>query len=594
MNYVLADDPECVSSRRVCSPLDLIASARIESMNTATSPAATPSGTALFRRTRHALGMHAWMALFIAALLAAPILVVVAQVFMPSQGTWAHLAGTVLPEYISTTLVLLVGVAAGVTAIGIFSAWFVAWFRFPGRDWLQWALVLPLAMPAYVMAYAYTDFLQFSGPLQTALRELTGWRAREYWFPEVRSLWGAIVMFSFVLYPYVYLIARAAFLEQSLGLIEAGRQMGRGVWGVFFRIGLPLARPAIAAGASLALMETLADFGTVSYFAVNTFTAGIYRAWYSMGDPAAAAQLAVVLLLFVAALLFIEHWNRGRARFYNLASRPMDRPYVLLGWRAWLVTALCVVPVVAGFLLPVAILGRVILNEPEPLFTARFFGLMGNSLSLAAITATAAVILAVAMAYAARLSRGLPVTIANRIASMGYAIPGAVIAVGILVPVTRLDNLIADWAEAQLGVRLGLIFTGGIAALVYAYLVRFLAVALQTVEAGLAKVRPSMDDAARSLGLSPSRTLWRVHMPMLRGSLLTAALMVFVDVMKELPATFAMRPFNFDTLAVQAYNMAKDERLAEAAAASLVIVAVGLVPLFLLASTLSGRRTAKP
>ncbi len=564
-------------------------------MNTANSSAAPLPGLPVSASQRRALGMHGWMALLVAALLAAPILVVVAQVFMPSQGTWAHLAATVLPEYVGTTLALLVGVAAGVIAIGVFAAWFVAWFRFPGRDWLQWALVLPLAMPAYVMAYAYTDFLQFAGPVQTGLRELTGWRAREYWFPEVRSLWGAIVMFSFVLYPYVYLIARAAFLEQSLNLIEAGRQMGRGVWGVFFRIGLPLARPAIAAGASLALMETLADFGTVSYFAVNTFTAGIYRAWYSMGDPVAASQLAVVLLLFVAVLLFIEHWNRGRARFYNLASRPMDRPYALHGWRAWLVTALCVVPVVVGFLLPVAILGRVIWNEPEPLFTARFFGLMGNSLSLSAVTATAAVFLAVALAYAARLSRGMPVVaIANRIAGMGYAVPGAVIAVGILVPVTRLDNLVANWAEAQFGVKLGLIFTGSIAALVYAYLVRFLAVALQTVEAGLAKVRPSMDDAARSLGLSPSRTLWRVHLPILRGSLLTAALMVFVDVMKELPATFAMRPFNFDTLAVQAYNMAKDERLAEAAAASLVIVAVGLVPLFLLASALSGRRTAKP
>jgi len=564
-------------------------------MNTASPSAAPLPGLSTSVRPRRGLGVHGWMALFVAALLAAPILVVVAQVFLPSEGTWAHLAATVLPEYVGTTLALLVGVAAGVIAIGVFAAWFVSWFRFPGRDWLQWALVLPLAMPAYVITYAYTDFLQFAGPVQTGLRELTGWRAREYWFPEVRSLWGAIVMFSFVLYPYVYLIARAAFLEQSLSLIEAGRQMGRGVWGVFFRIGLPLARPAIAAGASLALMETLADFGTVSYFAVNTFTAGIYRAWYSMGDPVAASQLAVVLLLFVAVLLFLEHWNRGRARFYNLASRPMDRPYVLRGWRAWLVTALCVVPVVVGFVLPVAILGRVIWNEPEPLFTARFFGLMGNSLSLSAITATAAVILAVALAYAARLSRGmLVVAIANRIAGLGYAIPGAVIAVGILVPVTRLDNLVANWAEAQFGIKLGLIFTGGIAALVYAYLVRFLAVALQTVEAGLTKVRPSMDDAARSLGQSPSRTLWRVHLPILRGSLLTAALMVFVDVMKELPATFALRPFNFDTLAVQAYNMAKDERLAEAAAASLVIVAVGLVPLLLLASTLSARRPVKP
>lgn len=536
------------------------------------------------------LGWAAWAAMLIAAVLALPILVVLAQVFMPAQGAWSHLVQTVLPDYVGTTLLLLLGVATGVSAIGIFAAWFVAWFRFPGRVWLEWALVLPLAMPAYVMAYAYTDFLQVSGPVQALLRNVTGWGVHDYWFPEVRSTWGAIAMFSFVLYPYVYLIARSAFLEQSLSLIEAGRQMGRGVWGTFFSIGLPLARPAIAAGASLALMETLADFGTVSYFAVNTFTAGIYRAWYSLGDAVAAAQLSAVLLAFVAVLLFVERWNRGRAGFYNVASRTVDRPYTLTGWRAWLVSALCVVPVVMGFLLPLLILMRVIWLEPEPLFTTRFLGLVGNSVTLAGITSVVAILLALLLAYAARLSRARPAMVANRIAGLGYAMPGAVIAVGILVPVTRLDNLIADWAQARLGIELGLLLTGSIAALIYAYLVRFLAVALQPVEAGLSKIRPSMEDAARSLGLSPSRTLWRVHVPMLGGSLLAAGLMVFVDVMKELPATFAMRPFNFDTLAVQAYNMAKDERLAEAAAASLVIVGVGLLPLLVLAYSLSRRR----
>ena len=540
------------------------------------------------------LGPLGWASIVLAIMLAAPIIVVVSHVFIPSQGTWSHLAQTVLPEYVGTTLIVLVGVAIGVNAIGIFAAWFVAWFRFPGRGFLEWALILPLAMPAYVMAYAYTDFLQFAGPVQTELRALTGWKAREYWFPEVRSIWGAIVMFSFVLYPYVYLIARSAFLEQSMSLIEAGRQMGRGVWGTFFSVGLPLARPAIAAGTSLALMETLADFGTVSYFAVNTFTAGIYRAWYSMGDQVAAAQLAALLLAFVALLVFLERWNRGRARYDNVASQPMNRPQVLRGWRSWLVVALCLVPPLIGFLLPAGILAQVVWTETEPLLTGRFYGLIGNSLFLAGVTAAIAVGLAALLAYSARVVKRNEVSFANRIAGLGYAVPGAVIAVGILVPVTRLDNLIAGWAEAQFGVKLGLLFTGSIAALVYAYLVRFLAVALQTVEAGLTKVRPSMEDAARVLGLTPAQTLARVHIPILRGTLLTAGLMVFVDVMKELPATFAMRPFNFDTLAVQAYNMAKDERLPEAAAASLVIVAVGLVPLLVLsraiARTRSGRR----
>ncbi len=548
------------------------------------------------RRTSHQrpLGPLGWASILLAILLAAPIIVVVGHVFIPSQGTWSHLAQTVLPEYVGTTLIVMAGVAIGVNAIGIFSAWFVVWFRFPGRDFLEWALILPLAMPAYVMAYAYTDFLQFAGPVQSELRALAGWKAREYWFPEVRSTWGAIAMFSFVLYPYVYLIARSAFLEQSMSLIEAGRQMGRGVWGTFLSVGLPLARPAIAAGTSLALMETLADFGTVSYFAVNTFTAGIYRAWYSMGDQVAAAQLAALLLGFVALLVFLERWNRGRARYDNVASQPMNRPHVLRGWRGWLVVVLCIVPPVIGFLLPVGILAQVVWTETEPLLTSRFYRLIGNSLFLAGVTAVIAVALAAVFAYSARVVKRQEVSLANRIAGLGYAVPGAVIAVGILVPVTRLDNLIAGWAEAQFGVKLGLLLTGSIAALLYAYLVRFLAVALQTVEAGLAKVRPSMEDAARVLGLTPAQTLARVHVPILRGTLLTAGLMVFVDVMKELPATFAMRPFNFDTLAVQAYNMAKDERLPEAAAASLVIVAVGLVPLLVLSRaigrTRSGRR----
>ena len=565
-------------------------------MTPSTAPRATPLTAEAIRAARHRaqrrpLGFLGWSSLLLALLLAIPILVVAGHLLLPSQGTWKHLAETVLPEYLGTTLIVLVGVTIGVNAIGIFAAWFVAWFRFPGRGVLEWALVLPLAVPAYVMAYAYTDFLQFAGPVQTAIRELTGWRAREYWFPDVRSTWGAIAMFSFVLYPYVYLIARSAFLEQSMSLIEAGRQMGRGVWGTFFSVGLPLARPAIAAGTSLALMETLADFGTVSYFAVNTFTAGIYRAWYSMGDQVAAAQLAVMLLGFVAVLVFVEHWNRGRARYYNTASQTMNRPFELRGARAWLVTVLCVIPPVIGFLLPAGILAQVVWTESEPLLTARFYRLIGNSLFLAGVTAVLAVLLAAVLAYAARAVKRGEVTLANRIAGLGYAVPGAVIAVGILVPVTRLDNLLATWIEAQFGVKVGLLFTGSVAALVYAYLVRFLAVALQSVEAGLSKVRPSMEDAARVLGLTPAQTLVRVHVPILRGTLLTAGLMVFVDVMKELPATFAMRPFNFDTLAVQAYNMAKDERLPEAAAASLVIVGVGLIPLIVLSRAIAKSRS---
>jgi iron(III) transport system permease protein len=541
---------------------------------------------------RHPLGAIGWMAVAVAFALLVPIVAVLGNMFAPGEGTWTHLAQTVLPDYVGTTLVLLLGVSTGVLVLGVASAWVVTTCRFPGVRFFEWALILPLAVPAYVVAYAYTDVLQFAGPVQTWLRAIMGWRAREYWFPDIRSTGGAIAVFSLVLYPYVYLLARAAFIEQSASLVEAGRLMGRGAWGTFMRVALPLARPAIAAGTSLALMETLADFGAVSYFGVQTFTTGIYRAWLSMGDSVAAAQLSAALLGFVAVILITEQWNRGRARFYNVMMRGQAHPTVLRGAHAAAAVAVCAVPPLLGFFAPAGILTYVVLTEPEPLFTARFVGLAGNTFMLAATTSVVAIAVATLLAYAARLSASRIVFAANRFASLGYAIPGAVIAVGVLLPLGRLDNLIADCMRAQFGFNLGLVLTGSIAALVYAYLVRFLAIALQTVEAGLGKIRPSMEDAARSLGHTPAQTLLRVHAPMMRGSVLTAALIVFVDVMKELPATFALRPFNFDTLAVQAYNMAKDERLAEAAAASLVIVAVGLIPLILLSRAVASGRAA--
>jgi len=544
------------------------------------------------RRRSRPLGAIGRMAVAMALALLVPIVAVIGNMFAPGEGTWAHLVQTVLPDYVRTTALLLLGVTVGVLALGVSSAWLVTTCRFPGARWFEWALILPLAMPAYVVAYAYTDVLQFSGPVQAWLREVTGWRARDYWFPDIRSTGGAAAVFSLVLYPYVYLLARAAFLEQSASLVEAGRLMGRGAWGTFLRVALPLARPAVAAGTSLALMETLADFGAVSYFGVQTFTTGIYRAWLSMGDSVAAAQLSVVLLAFVAVILIAEQWSRGRARFHDVTVHGQTRYSALHGARAAAAVAVCAAPPLLGFFVPAAIMIHVVLTEPEPLFTVRFFGLAWNTFTLAAITSVAAIATATLLAYAARLSASRIVFAANRFASLGYAIPGAVIAVGVLLPLGRLDNLIADWVRMQFGFNTGLVLTGSIAALVYAYLVRFLAIALQTVEAGLGKIRPSMEDAARSLGLTPTQTLAKVHAPMMRGSLLTAALIVFVDVMKELPATFALRPFNFDTLAVQAYNMAKDERLAEAAAASLVIVAVALVPLVLLSRAIAAGRAA--
>ena len=529
----------------------------------------------------------------IVALLAAlPVVSVGFNLFAEgTAGTWAHLATTVLPDYIANSLWLCLGVGLGVGIIGVGTAWLTAMHDFPGRRIFEWALVLPLAVPAYVMAYVYTDFLQFVGPLQTALREFFGWSYGDYWFPDIRTLPGAMVMFTFVLYPYVYLLARTAFLERASGMLEAARTLGMGPWRAFFSVSLPLARPAIAAGVALAMMETLADYGTVAYFAVPTFTTGIYRAWFSLGDRVAAAQLAALLVGVVLLVLTLERLSRGRGRYNDTTGRNRPLPGRRLGGiKALSAFLTCVLPLCLGFLLPFGLLLRMALTDGDAQFGERFVMLARNSFTLAGLTALLAVLLALLLAYGVRLSKGGLARGLNRIVSMGYAVPGAVIAVGVLIPVTRFDHLLGGWIERMTGQAPGLLLTGGVAALIYAYLVRFLGVAQHTVESSLAKITPSMDDAARSLGLGQNATLWRVHVPIMRGSLLTAALLVFVDVMKELPATLVMRPFNFDTLATQAYTLASDERLAEASTAALAIVAVGLLPLIALSRQISASR----
>ena len=534
-------------------------------------------------------------AVLVALLAAVPIASVFSSLTDLSTGaTWAHLASTVLPEYIGNTVILCLGVGLGVSSIGVTTAWLTVMHDFPGRRFFEWALILPLAVPAYVMAYVYTDFLQFVGPVQHALRGWFGWQAGDYWFPDVRTVGGAVAMFAFVFYPYVYMLARTAFLERASGALEAGRSLGLGPWACFFRVSLPLARPALVAGTALALMETLADFGTVSYFGVQTYTTGIYRAWFSLGDRIAAAQLSAALLSFVVLVLMFERFSRGRARF-NDTSR-QRRPGFgrrLSPLAGWIACVACLMPLLLGFLLPAGLLLKMALTDGDAQFGPRFFSLAGNSFTLATVTAMLGVLLALLLAYANRLARAPLTRFLNRVVSLGYAVPGTVIAVGVLIPVTQLDNWLAAAIKSQFGVSPGLLLTGGMAALVYAYLTRFLSVALHTVDTGLGKITPSMDEAAKSLGAGAWRSLRRVHMPMLRGSLLTAGLMVFVDVMKELPATLVMRPFNLDTLATQAYNLASDERLAEASTAALTIVAVGLVPVIVLSAQIARQRRSK-
>ena len=540
---------------------------------------------------------NGWMVVVvgIASLVALPVVVVLGSVFADTGEVWSHLASTVMPQYIANSIGLMLGVSVGVSVIGVGSAWLVSLCRFPGRGLFEWGLLLPLAAPAYLLAYTYTDVLEYYGPVQTGLRSLFGWdSATDYWFPNVRSVGGAIIMFSLTLYPYVYMLARVAFLEQSSRTLEASRSLGCGPWRSFFSIALPLARPSIIAGLSLALMETLNDFGTVEFFGVPTFTTGIYRTWFGMGERVAAAQLAAMLMLFILALVLLEKWSRRQARYYQAGGSHL-RPsaYRLRGWQALLACLACLIPVGLGLLIPGGVLLNMTLRNWDKTVDGSFVNLASHSFILASITAGVALLAAITLAYGARLQDSPIIRFGVRISSMGYAAPGSVIAVGILIPVTRLDHAIASWAQVTFGIAPKLLLSGTITALVFAYLVRFLAVSLGTVESGLNKIRPSLDDAARSLGYGPTSTLLKIHAPLMGTSLFTAIMLVFVDVMKELPATLVMRPFNFDTLAVQVYQYASDERLVEASAPALMIVIVGLLPVILLSWRMVKSRPSK-
>ena len=538
----------------------------------------------------------------IAVLLSLPIWVVLSSVFVDARSIWQHLANTVLGTYVGNSLELMLGVGVGTTAIGVSTAWVVTLCSFPGRRLFESLLLLPLAAPAYILAYTYTNLLDYSGPIQTLLRKGFGWQsAQDYWFPNVRSIGGAIVMLTLVLYPYVYLLARSAFLTQSSRLLEASQNLGCSPWQSFWRVALPLARPAVVAGLSLALMETLNDFGTVEFFSVPTFTTGIYRTWFGMGERLAASQLAVLLLLFIFGLIALERVSRQQQRYYQNAGqgRSMSR-YVLGGVRSISAIVVCSVPIILGFLLPVGMLlqlmgidsnatagdsrgdsdfptaSSAIVSTPND----RFWEFAYHSFLLAALTAAIAILVSIILAYAQRLRP------ANRwmtqLATLGYAVPGAVIAVGVLVPLGQFDNAVDAWSRSTFGVSTGLLLSGTIAALVFAYLVRFLAVGFGAVESSLDRIMPSLDDAAQSLGCGTARTLQKIHLPLMRSGLVTGLILVFVDVMKELPTTLIVRPFNFDTLAIRVYNLASDERLAEAAAPALAIIGVGLLPVVLL------------
>lgn len=496
----------------------------------------------------------------------------------------AEMLQTVLPDYATTSLLLCLCVGVGVAAVGMATASAVTLFEFPGRRIFEWALLLPLAMPAYVVAYAYTDFLQYGGPLQMALRTAFGLEGRL--LPEVRSLGGAVLVFTVALYPYVYLLARTALSERASHLMEVARLLGAPLSRRIREVALPLARPAVAAGVALALMETLADFGVSSYFGIQTLTAGIYKAWLAMDNRIAAAQLATVLLIVVAALLGIEHSAQKRMRFSAgrgaRAGSADAAPVQLRGGRAALAWLVCAVPMGLGFVLPVLFMLRPLIQGWENLLWSEFFNWTLNSLWLASLSATLATVLAMGLAFVARRQPGKLTRWAVHLAGLGYAVPGAVIVVGLLLPVGWLQA-----AAPQTGA--GYWMTASVLGVVWAYLVRFCAVALQSIQSGYSRIPTSFDDSARMLGTNGSGVLLRLHGPLLKRSVAVAGLLVFVDVMKELPATLVLRPFNSDTLAVITYQLARDERLGEAALPALALVIVGLLPVMLLSRTLRAK-----
>jgi len=533
------------------------------------------------------------VAAFLISLIALlPLLAIALIALKPSGDTWPHLIANVLPGAVRRTLLLMAGVGSLSLLIGAGTAWLVTMYRFPGRRYLQWLLLLPLAIPTYIIAYTYLEMLDYSGMVQTALRGLFGWRnARDYWFPDIRSLRGAILVMSAVLYPYVYITARASFIAQSVCVLEVSRTLGRNAVETFWQVALPLARPALAAGVALVQMETLNDIGAVEFFGVRTLTLAVYDTWLDRNSLAGAAQIACVMLLFVFALLMIERALRAGRRFHHTTGKYRDlREDSLPGWRGLLASGACAIPVLFGFLLPAAVLLHDALVHVAAGLASEFWEAALNSLMLAAAAAALAVGFAVVLAYARRQTRSQLIQTASTLPSISYAIPGTVLAIGLLIPLAGFDNFFDGLMRSLFGVSTGLVLSGTAFAIVLAYTIRFLAASLGAVEAGLSKVSRNIDAAARTLGATLSEALVKVHLPLLRPALGAAALLVFVDSMKELPATLLLRPFNFDTLATQVFTLVSLYRYEEAGVSALTIVLVSLAPVLLLHGIIAGSR----
>ncbi|WP_457648024.1 ABC transporter permease [Profundibacter sp.] len=524
-------------------------------------------------------------ALLIAVLVMMPIASVIWIAFHPAENIWPHLLATTLPRYLVNSLVMMLSVGVLAALIGVGAAWLVAMYRFPGARWLEWLLLFPLAIPAYVGAYALVDFLEYAGPVQTWLRGMFGWAtSRDYWFPQIRSRSGAILVMALALYPYVYLLTRSAFREQSGNTYEVARALGAGPWKRFWRVGLPLVRPAIAAGMAIVMMETVSDFGTVEFFAVQTLTTGIFTTWLEANNAGGAAQIAGVVLLLVLLLVGLEKSSRRNQRFHEGARH--KRPIVqipLQGTRGWLATLFCTLPFLGGFVLPVGVMLSHALRNTDYWSNPALGRALWNTVSVGGGAALVTVTAAVFLVYGVRLTgRRLPRLIMP-FTTIGYAAPGAVLAVGILIPLAAIDNRLADFVEWATGVDIGLVLTGTGFAIVFAYSVRFFAIAQGAADGAMGRISPSLPMAARSLGRSAGGTLLTVYAPLIRGSLMTALLLVFVDSVKELPATLLLRPFNYNTLSTLVYEQASLENIGEASPAALLVIGVGMLAVLLLA-----------
>ncbi len=527
-----------------------------------------------------ASGSVAWtvMAILVAIPVALPLLVVVAALLFPTTAVWSHLMQTVLLTYTVNTLSLMLIVALLAASIGVGAAWLTAHYRFPGSGWLGVALILPLAAPAYVVGYVYADLFDATGPVQGMLRSLAGVQLGDYYFPAVRSLGGAGLVIALVLYPYVYLLAKTSFQSQAGALYESARVLGVGRSQVFWRVAVPVARPAIIGGLALVMMETIADYGVAEHFGVPTFTTGIFRTWYAMGEHDAALKLAGCLFLVVAVLVVLEQSARRGERFNPLSRNVAAEKIPLGGVAGLLATGLCLLPVLGGFIVPVGTLLWYAVAQGDPLLGRGFYVYGLNSISVAVVAAGVCAAVALLLNYAARLRRDRWLDLGVRLATLGYALPGMVLAVGVLLPLTYIDRALAQYLTESLGQPVGLLLTGSIFALVLVYVARFLTVAFNSTQTAMHQLHPQLDAVARTLGNSPAGVLRRVHLPLLRPAVLSGLLLVFIDVMKELPATLILRPFNFETLATRVYRLASDERLSEASTAAVIIVVLGLLP----------------